>query len=188
MLSLLVVRSFRLHHINLSGKAIFWWKLQLFYLWLTVLLVEIRGFKLVIGWFLPAFSGWIEADPWPDQQDLVALGLFGVCVVVYNGLENDFIWRLELDFGGNDLNSRAQPACTHFCWTVAQFSWSSGINVFFFSHQHSNVEICKTLLNTWFKSTFISGVKIILRKYALRPRVNLSCDFEIVYTLSSGAT
>jgi len=27
MLSLLVVRSFRFHHINLSKKAIFWWKL-----------------------------------------------------------------------------------------------------------------------------------------------------------------
>ena len=36
-------------------------------------------------------------------------------------------------------------------------------------------------------STYISGVKCILRQYAFRPCVNLSCDYEIVFTIASRA-
>ena len=55
MLSLLVVRSFCLHHINLSRKATFWWKLT--FLLVTVVLAKVRHLKLVKGWFSSVFSG-----------------------------------------------------------------------------------------------------------------------------------
>jgi len=41
-----------------------------------------------------------------------------------------------------------------------------------------NVKRCETL--DW-KSTFTSGVKCILGQYSLRPSVNLSCDYEILF-------
>jgi len=43
------VRSFRLHPINLSRKAVFWWKLTFL---LTVMSAEMRVFKLFVGFIL----------------------------------------------------------------------------------------------------------------------------------------
>jgi len=56
-------------------------------------LAEVRGFKLVVGWFSSVFSGLAgEADPSPDQQHwAVALNLFEGLVIVYNELDSGFI-------------------------------------------------------------------------------------------------
>jgi len=48
MLSLVVLRSFRLHHINLSKKSNLLVK-SLTFLLVTVVLAKVRDFKLVIG-------------------------------------------------------------------------------------------------------------------------------------------
>jgi len=56
------------------------------FLLVTVVLAEIRGFKLVMGFCLLA---WIKADPSPDQQHCAGF------IVVYNKLENDFIGEIR---------------------------------------------------------------------------------------------
>jgi len=53
MLSLLLVRSFRLHHISLSRKATSGEDFN--FLLVTVVLAMVRGLELVIGW-----PGWIH--------------------------------------------------------------------------------------------------------------------------------
>jgi len=64
----------------------------------------------------------------------VALSFFCGFVIVYHELKNDFMGRLELEFGGiecefgglNPLASTSVEKCHNFLIT-----WSSGIDVFF---------------------------------------------------------
>jgi len=52
--------------------------------------------------------------------------------------------------------------------------------MFFSSHQQSNVEKCETAFKDLIENIPLSDIKCNLGQHALRPSVNLSCDYEIV--------
>jgi len=67
----------------------------------------------------------------------VALSFFWGFVIVYNELKNDFMGRLELDFGGIDsgfggLSPLLLPLLLKNVITFL-ITWSSGIDDFFFT-------------------------------------------------------
>jgi len=66
----------------------------------------------------------------------VALSLFAGFVIVYNELQNDFLGRLELGFRGIDCefggSARLLPLLLNGVTTFL-ITWSSGIDVFFFT-------------------------------------------------------
>jgi len=57
--------------------------------------------------------------------------------------------------------------------------WTSDIDVFS-SHQQSNVQKCETVFKHLIEILFNNDVKCILGQYAVRPSVNISCDYKIV--------
>ena len=135
---------------------------------------------------------WIEADPSSDQQHW---GWLKSCLGVRSSIQKIGNWlyllvRLELGFGGINcgFDGVIPTALTSFeqCYT---FSSQSGlVRLMFFLHISSPMS--KYVKQYWTldgNSTYISGVKCILRQYAFRPCVNLSCDYEIVFTIASRA-
>jgi len=136
---------------------------------------------ILVSVFWPS---WKEADPSPDHEHWGCFDLLRVLRNNIQGIEKwlhgetrAWFWRYWLWIWG------AQPACFHFCWTVSQhflITWSSGIDVFFFT---SAIQCRKRWngIKTWLKIYLYKCVKSILGQYALRPCVNFSCDYEIVF-------
>jgi len=97
MFSLVVVRSFRSHHINLSKKQ----SSGEIFNFLTgdrgvgegsCFQIGDRLIRLCVFW-----PGWIKPDPSPGQQHWGGLELLRGFEIVHNELKNDFMGRLELD-------------------------------------------------------------------------------------------
>jgi len=63
----------------------------------------------------------------------LALSFFWGFVIVYNELQNDFMGRLELDFGGIDCEFRGSVRLLPLLLKSFTKTWSSGIDVFFFT-------------------------------------------------------
>jgi len=75
----------------------------------------------------------------------VALSFFWGFVIVYNELKNDFMGRLELDFGSIDCEFGGHsPLASTSVEKLFLITWSSGIDIFS-SHHQSGVEKCETL-------------------------------------------